>query len=83
MNADVRELREVVREEMIMREKILAALREGPKTVPEIAQALACPAYEVMFWVMSARKYGYVQELKEPTDNGYYQYQVVEKKEQE
>jgi predicted Rossmann fold nucleotide-binding protein DprA/Smf involved in DNA uptake len=83
MNAEVREHREVLREEMIMRDKILTALREGPKTVPEIAQAVACPVNEVMFWVMSARKYGYLEELKEPTDNGYYEYQLVEKKEQE
>lgn len=83
MNAEVRELREVIREEMIMRDKILTVLREGPKTVPEIAQAVVCPVNEVMLWVMSARKYGYLEELKEPTDNGYYRYQLVEKKEQE
>ena len=79
MNGRVRDFREVVREEMFMRDKILTALKEGPKTVPEIAQILACPDVEVMFWVMSARKYGYLEELKDVTDEGYYKYRVVEK----
>lgn len=83
MNGQVRDIRELIREEMVMRTKVLATLREGPKTVPEIAQALACPVNEVMFWVMSARKYGYLEELGEPTDDGYYQYQLVVKKVQE
>ena len=82
MNAEMRDPRELAREEMAMREKILATLREGPKTVPEIAKALGHRANEVMFWVMSARKYGYLEELKEPTDDGYHQYQLVGKKEQ-
>jgi len=80
MNGQMRDLREVVREEMFMRAKVLASLREGTKTVPEIAQALACPANELMFWVMSARKYGYVEELREVTDEGYYKYRLVAEK---
>ena len=83
MNGQMRDFREVVREEMFMRAKVLAILRQGPKTVPEIAKALAHPVNEVMLWVMSARKYGYLEEAKEATDEGYYRYRLLEKKEEE
>ena len=36
-----RGLREVMRDEMVMRPRITAALREGPKTIPEIEKDLA------------------------------------------
>lgn len=64
-----------------MRGRILQALRPGPKTIPEIAAAIGCPEREVMFWVMGMRRYGYVTELRDVTDEGYFRYQAVEKKE--
>ncbi len=76
MSSEKRAVREIVREEMLMRDKILAALGDGPLTVPEIAEALGNPAYEVMYWVMGLRKYGYVSE-KELSDEGYYKYGAV------
>ncbi len=74
-----RDIREVVRDEQLMRRRILAALEDGPLTVPELATALDRPSHEVMFWVMGLRKYGWVGEIKEVTDEGYYRYQVVER----
>jgi hypothetical protein len=65
---------------MFMRDKVLATLQDGPKTVPEIAQALGHPSHEVMFWVMAARKYGLIQEIKEPTADDLFQYTLAEKK---
>ena len=38
-----RDDREVIREEPVMRVRILAALRDGPLTVPEIAAATSPP----------------------------------------
>jgi predicted transcriptional regulator len=75
----IREVREVIREEMLMRDKIAHVLMEGPKTVPEIAAALGYPAYEVMYWVMGMRKYNYVAETEEATEEGYYRYTLAEK----
>jgi hypothetical protein len=75
----LRDIREVVREEMFMRDKLLATLLGGPKTVPEIAEDIGSPTHEVMHWIMAARKYGYVEESKEPTDEDYYQYAIVQK----
>jgi len=80
MNDKVRDPREVIREEMLMRDRVLATLRDGPKTVPEIAEAMGSPMHEVMYWVMAARKYGYIEEIKEPNEDDYYQYMLVESK---
>ena len=74
-----RDIREVVRDEQVMRRRILVALADGPLTVPELADALERPSHEVMFWVMGLRKYGWLAEIKEVTDEGYYRYQVVER----
>jgi hypothetical protein len=74
-----RDIREVVRDEQMMRRRILAALADGPLTVPELAAALERPSHEMMFWVMGLRKYGWLAEIKEVTDEGYYRYQVVER----
>jgi Trk K+ transport system NAD-binding subunit len=77
--ADNRDVREIVRDEQVMRRRILAALADGPLTVPEIAAAVERPSHEAMFWVMGLRKYGWLAEIKEVTDEGYYRYQVVER----
>jgi predicted Rossmann fold nucleotide-binding protein DprA/Smf involved in DNA uptake len=74
-----RDIREIVRDEHLMRRRILAALESGPLTVPEIAEVLGCTAHEAMFWVMGMRKYGHVAEIKEANDEGFYLYQAVEK----
>jgi hypothetical protein len=79
MNAPNRELREIVREEPVMRAQILDALSDGPRTVPEIAAALHCPTHEVLFWVMGMRRYGHLREVKGVTDEGYFRYEAIEK----
>ena len=70
-----RDVREVVREEPVMRGRILAALRDGPLTVPEIARAIDAPTHEVVFWVMGMRRYGWLAEIKGATDDGYFRYE--------
>jgi hypothetical protein len=79
MNAPNRELREIVREEPVMRAWILELLRAQPRTVPEIAAAIDCPTHEVVFWVMGMRRYGHLREVKGVTDEGYFRYEAVEK----
>jgi predicted Rossmann fold nucleotide-binding protein DprA/Smf involved in DNA uptake len=75
MSTPIRDVREVIREEPVMRVRILDALREGPLTVPEIATAIGAPAHEVVFWVMGMRRYGWVAEIKGNTIDGYFQYE--------
>ena len=79
MNAPKRDVRDIVRDEHIMRRPILKALEEGPLTVPEIAAAIGRPSHEVVFWVMGMRKYGYLAETKETDDDGFYLYAAVER----
>ncbi len=73
MNRDVRE---VIRDEPLVRDRLLGLLRDGPLTVPELAAADGRPAAEVMIWIMGMRKYGYVTE-KDATADGYYRYAAV------
>ena len=79
MSAPNREIREIVREEPYMRNRVLKLLEGGPLTIPEIAEGLGAPTSEVTYWVMGMRKYGYVREEKEVTDEGYYRYQAIER----
>lgn len=71
-----RDVREIVREEPLVRRQILAALADGPHTVPEIAAAIGAPENETMLWVMGMRKYGLLAELPEP-EGDYYRFQAV------
>ena len=75
MNAPNRDTREIVREEPFMRGPILAALADGPHTVPEIAAAIGHPAHEVVLWVMGMRRYGYLREVKGSAGDGYFRYE--------
>jgi predicted Rossmann fold nucleotide-binding protein DprA/Smf involved in DNA uptake len=79
MSTAQREMREVVREEMAMHGPILDALRDGPRTVPEIAEAVGRPAHEVVVWVMGMRRYGWLSEVKGSADDGYFRYQAEER----
>ena len=74
-----RDVREVVRDEPLMRSRLLELLHDGPLTVPELAKVGGFPEDEVMVWMMGLRKYGWLAEIKEVTDEGYYRYQVVER----
>ena len=75
MGATNRDVREVIREEPVVRARILAALADGPRTIPEIAGAIGAPTHEVVFWVMGMRRYGWLAEIKGATIDGYFQYE--------
>lgn len=75
-NHAMRNLGEVLRDEMIVQDKIVELLREGPKTLPEIAEALEQPTREVMLWVMAMWRYGTLVETGKANADGYYEYQL-------
>ena len=79
MNGPNREFREVIREEPIMRARILDLLGSEARTVPELAAALDCPTHEVLFWVMGMRRYGRLREVKGATAEGYFRYEAIQK----
>jgi predicted Rossmann fold nucleotide-binding protein DprA/Smf involved in DNA uptake len=72
-----RDPREVIREEPVMRPRILAALAGGPLTVPQIAEVIGAPAHETVFWVMGMRRYGWLAEIKGSDADGYFQYETT------
>ena len=76
-----RDVREIIRDEQFMRGRILKVLESGPQTIPQIAEAIGKPSNEVVFWVMGLRKYGWIAEIKEVDDDGYFQYQSITREE--
>jgi hypothetical protein len=71
-----RGLTEVLRDEMVMKDKIVDLLREEPKTIPEIAEALGYPSHEVLLWVMALWRYGTVVEVEKKRTEEYFQYRL-------
>ena len=71
-----RGLAEVMRDEMVMKDKIIDLLRDEPKTIPEIAEALECPSHEAMLWVMAMWRYGTVVEVEKGRTDEYFQYKL-------
>lgn len=69
-----RNLSEIIRDEMMIRDKIIHFLQDGPKTIPEIAEKLRCPNYETTYWVMAMWRYGILEETGKANAEGYYSY---------
>ena len=76
-NTIARDHAEVMRDEMVMKERILSLLAEDPRTVPEVAAALGCSTHDAMFWITAMWRYGSVEEVGKPNDKGYYRYRTV------
>jgi hypothetical protein len=77
MTSPFRPLADVLRDEMTMKDPIVDVLRDGPKTIPEIAAALGAPPREVTLWVMAMRRYGVVEELPKPRAADYFRYALA------
>ena len=78
MNLIERGSSEVMRDEMVVRDDIVAFVADGPKTIPEIARHLGHPKHEVVVWVMAMWKYGILRDTGEPDADGYYRYELNE-----
>ena len=74
----MRDLAEVMRDEMVMRDKIKKLLPEEGMTVPEIAEALGAPSREVMLWVMAMWRYGHIKDLPKGRTDDYFKYAPAE-----
>jgi hypothetical protein len=75
-----RNLAEILRDGMYFQDRVATTLKDGPKTLPDIAQALNYPPAEVTKWVMMMRRYGKIAELPKSRADDYYQYKLVEGK---
>jgi hypothetical protein len=76
-NPNMRDVAEVMRDEMAFRDRIAGMLYNSPKTIPEIAEALGCPSREVVFWVMSMCRYGMLVPTGKAGAEGYYRYRLT------
>ena len=81
MNTTRRDMREIMRDEMIMKDRIVAILKEGTKTVPEVSEVLGTPEYETLYWMMAMRRYGMVEEIGRADVDGYFKYEFKEPEE--
>lgn len=79
MEQENKELQEILIEEIIMRDEIIEIMQKGPVTIPEIAKATNKPTGQVMFWMMAMRKYGFIAETEQVTEDDYYKYELIEK----
>jgi predicted Rossmann fold nucleotide-binding protein DprA/Smf involved in DNA uptake len=77
-NRKSRGLPEVMRDEMIVRDKIIELLKQEPITIPQIADKLGYSSREVVIWVMAMWRFGVVEEVGKPGAEGYYQYKLKE-----
>ena len=77
-----RDIREIVHDEMIMKDRIARILKDGPQTIPELAEALAYPSHEVTIWLFAMRRYGDVEVVGKPDVDGYFKYALVKRQEQ-
>lgn len=59
-----------------MRDRIADILEQGPRTIPEISQALGYPTREVTVWLFGMRRYSMVEEIGRADMDGYFQYEL-------
>lgn len=63
----------LLKEQKRVQQEICKVLRDNPKTVPEIAEAVGMPAHEVLWYVASFKKYGLIVENGMCSDYPLYQ----------
>jgi predicted transcriptional regulator len=60
--ASVGRTQALLREQKKMQQELLAALKEKPKTIPELAADTGLPSERVLWFMAALRKYGVVVE---------------------
>lgn len=74
-----RDIQEIVHDEMIMKDRIAKILKDGPLTIPEIAEAMGYPSHEVTIWLFAMRRYGEVEVVGKPDIDGYFKYGLAKR----
>jgi predicted transcriptional regulator len=64
------------KEQNELRKRIRQALKDGAKTVPDLAQTTQIPADQVLWHITAMKKYNLVAEVGMNGD--YYQYQLIQ-----
>jgi DNA-directed RNA polymerase specialized sigma subunit len=58
----VKRTQTLLKEQKRVQQEICQILRENPKSVPEVAEAVGMPAHEILWYIASFKKYGIVVE---------------------
>jgi predicted transcriptional regulator len=58
----VKRTQALLKEQKRVQKEICQIMRDTPKTVPEVAEAVGMPAHEVLWYVASFKKYGLIVE---------------------
>lgn len=74
----LRDISEILRDEMRIRDRISRIMHRGPKTIPELAEALGMPSHEVLMFVMAMRRFGVIEELPKNKKEDYFHYKLTE-----
>ncbi len=74
------EVRENLKKFNRIKKKILEALQEGPRTVPEIASAVGLSTPDTLWYLMTLLKYGEVKTGEPDEMEEYFTYQLAKKK---
>jgi hypothetical protein len=76
----IRNRREIFRDASLMRQRIVVLLRQQPRTIPSLAEALQAPTQEVMLWLMAMLRYNEVEAVGKADQEGYFAYALKEVK---
>lgn len=64
-----------LKDQQAFRRELQKAMKDGPKTIPEIAEAAQLPSDQVLWHVMAMKKYDLIREVG--MEGEYYQYQLA------
>ena len=73
------EVKEKSKKFVRMRKAIKASLKEGSKTIPQLAEEMKLPTDVVTYYVMSLRKFGDIAVGELDDDDEYYSYELPKK----
>lgn len=59
-----------------MKKALLSALKEENMTVPQLAEKMKMPASEVMYYLMSLQKFGFVETAEIDDNDEYFYYKI-------
>ena len=64
-----------LKEQKAIRRQICTVLREGPRTIPEVAEAAGLPAEQVLWHISAMKKYDLAREVSQCGE--YFSYEIV------
>ena len=70
----VKTAQELLKSQQTVRKALMKALAGGPRTVPQLAEAVGLPAHEVLWHIAAMKKYGQVAEAGMDEEAEYYLY---------